>query len=100
MDSDLDMPKIQDTVSRVLRERYGDIFGEIFIQPSFNQYGFEVLLIDAVIVNKPRNLRKPISLKRHMRSALEEIGVEASPRTTFILKSELRGKSIESIRSY
>lgn len=92
--------KIKDVIEETLRERCGDIFELIAVKPDLNEYGDEILVIKAIVIKDRLGARRAAGLIRHLRPKLAEVGTEAFPVISFISKSELRDRDLETLRSY
>ena len=92
--------KAKDVIEETLRERCGDIFELIAVKPDFNEYGNEILVVKAIVAKDRLSARQTASLIRHLRPKLAEVGTEAFPVISFISKSELRDRDLETLRSY
>ena len=100
--TDHDLPKVKDIVEETLRERCGNVFELIAVRPDFDEYGDEILVIKAIF-DKDRLGAEQTSgpgLIRLLRPKLAEVGTEAFPVISFIAKSELRDRDLETLRSY
>ena len=95
-----DLPKIKDVIEQTLRERCGDVFELIAVRPDFDQYGDEILVIKAIFNEDRLGAQRTSGLIRHLRPKLAEVGTEAFPVLSFIAKSELRDRDLETLRSY
>ena len=95
-----DLLEAKDVIEETLRERCGDIFELIAVKPDFNEYGDEILVIKAIVAKDLLGARQTASLIRHLRPKLAEVGMEAFPVISFIFKSELRDRDLETLRSY
>ncbi len=95
-----DLTKVKDVIEETLRERCGNVFELIVVRPDFNEYGDEILVIKAIFNEDRLGPRRTAGLIRHLRPKLAEVGTEAFPVISFIAKSELRDRDLETLRSY
>ena len=95
-----DLSAVKEAVEKTLRERCGSVFELIAVRPDFNEYGDEILIIKAVFNLDRLGVRRTSGLTRHLRARLAEVGTEAFPFISFIARSELRDRDLETLRSY
>ena len=93
-------PKVKDVIEETLRERCGNVFELIAVRPDFNEYGDEILVIKAIFNEDRLGAKRTSGLIRLLRPKLAEVGTEAFPVISFIAKSELRDRDLETLRSY
>ena len=95
-----DLPKVKDVIEETLIERCGNVFELIAVRPDFNEYGDEILVIKAIFNEDRLGVQRTSGLIRHLRPKLAAVGTEAFPVISFIAKSELRDRDLETLRSY
>ncbi len=94
-----DLPRVKDIVQKTLKERCGDVFELVSVRPDFNEYGDEILVIKAVFNEDRPGVRRTSGLIPHLRAKLAKLSTEAFPVISFIAKSELRDRDLETLRS-
>ena len=93
------LPRVKDIVETMFRERCDNVFELIALRPDVDEYGGEILVIKAAFNKDRLGSQRTSGLRRDLRQRLAEAGSEAFPVFSFIAKSELRDRDLESLRS-
>ena len=84
----------KEIVQTVLKEIFGDAWiADVHVVPDYDKDGDEILRVKVVFDDtaEPFDARKAVSVVRHMRPRLAEIGEQAFPIISYVSSDEMDG---------
>ena len=87
-------------INEAIRSYLDDVpFVKIAVAPEIDEHGEEFLWVSAVYEGQPKDIdtRRSVTVIPFVRSKLEQVAVEAFPVISYIARSDLKEKELESL---
>ena len=87
-------PTAKEIIQAVLKEIFGDaLIGEVYVAPGYDKDGDEIQRVKVLFddTEEQFDARKAVSVVRHMRPRLAEIGEQAFPIISYVSSDEMDG---------